>query len=783
MSTKSSQLCDRVGVVSLSLSVFLAIVAFIPGGFIPAGVLKGYLVVTTVLIALVAWLLGRLIEGNFRIPWSPITGAIGICILVLFLSAVFAPSAYSAFFGENFEQGTFAVLGGLMAMTFLVSLLFSSRKRILFFLKGFFGLYIVLAVFQLLHLVFPQLTSLGVFINKTDTPVGSWNDFAFLSGAVLVGFTLLIQYASLSRRTKIISIVGSVLALFFVILCNILGVWILVGFSAIVILIYTLIVNRFSEERKFPFIAFILSLIALMFVLANTLIGGIPAALLNVSFLDVHPSFLSTMHVAGATLRSYPILGSGPNSFTTQWLVNHPLLVNTSSFWDSPFSSGSSFLVTVGVLGGALGILSIIFFLLAYVYESVRKVFTPNPVKEKQLSVFCIFLISLYFILAIVIFSPGIAIVASAFFFLGIFLALLIGEKLISVRDIYFLKDQRASFFAILCIVALLMVSASVAYSATERFAALVFLQKSLINEQKNNLDQSNTDIDKAIALSDLPVFERTKVSIAEQSIQQTLNVSAASASPDVIKSTLQNAISMGNTAATNAITIDPLNPINYITLGDLLRLVVPLKVDGAMQRGVDAYNKAISLAPNYPKSYLSLAELYFDSNDNADAQTFDQKAIDLKSNYTDAVFLMAQIEVADGDTAGAMQRLQDATLFDPNNPDTYFELGLLRYQTGDYADAATVFKSTIVLNNQYLNAWYYLALTDQKLGNIDEATTILTALHNRLPDNATISNALYGTNSATATTSPDTTKTKTTLGSKEKAKNLPVPDTTDKTQ
>ena len=779
MSIKSYQLCDRVGVVSLSLSVFLAIIAFVPGGFMPSSVLKGYLVITTFLVGFVAWLLGRLIEGTFKIPWSPLLGAIGAGVVVLFLSAVFAPSSYAAFFGESFEQGTFAVLAGLMVMTFLVSVLFNSKKRIMFFFKGFFGLYILLAVFQLIHIIFPQFTSLGIFFNKSDSPIGSWSDFAFLSGAVLIGFTLLIQYANLARNNKIISIVGASLSLFFVILCNILGVWILVGFSAIVILIYTLIANRFSEERKFPFLAFALSLVSLMFVLANTLIGGIPGALLGISFVDVHPSFLATMHVAGSTLRSYPLFGSGPNSFTTQWLINHPLLVNSSSFWDSPFGSGSSFLVTVGIMGGALGILSMIFFLLSFAYEGVRKVFTQNPIKEKQLSIFCVFLVALYFILSIVVFSPGIAIVASAFFFLGIFLALLVGDNLIQVREINFLKDQRASFFSILCIVALLMVSAGLAYSATERFGSLVFFQKGLISAQSGNLDQANLDLNKAITLSDLPVFERTKIALAEQSIQQTLNLSPDSASADVIKSTLQNAISMGNTAAMNAINIDSLNPINYLALGDLLRLVVPLKVDGAFSRAADAYNKAIALAPNYPKSYLSLGKLYFDSNDNSNAQKFTQKAIDLKQNYTDAVFLMAQIEVAGGDTAGATQRLQDATLFDPNNPDTYFELGLIRYQNGDYTDAATAFKSTIVINNQYLNAWYYLALADQKVGNLQEANTILTALHNRLPDNKTISSALSGNTPVAPST--DTTKTKTTTNSKqEKAKKLPVPDTTD---
>ncbi len=787
MSTKSSLLCDRVSVVALSLSVFLSILAFLPGGFILAGVLKGYMVVATILIALVAWLLGRLIEGSFHIPWSPVIGSLFVGILVLFLSALFAHSAHTSFFGENFEQGTFAVLGGLMLMTFLVSMLFRTHERIYLFIKSFFILYIVLAVFQIFHVLAPQFTAFGVLFNRVDTPVGTWSDFAFLSGAALVGFSLVLQFIKPPKNLKIMAIVGAALSLFFVILCNILTVWILVGISSVVILVYTLIINRFAEERTFPFIAFLLALVSLLFVLANSLIGGQLAVLLKTPYVDVHPSFSATMSVAGHSLRAHPILGSGPNNFVNEWLVNRPAAVNGNALWDTPFAAGSSFLVTVAILGGGLGILSIIFLLLAFAYESVKKVFIPSEDRKQQMATFCLFLMSLYFVLAVAIFSPGIAISTCAFFFIGLFISLLVGEERIPERHINFLKDQRASFFAILCIVAFLMFSAGLAYSATERFGAIVFFQRGLADAQAGSLDSANNKMAQAIALSDLPSFERTRVLIAEQSIQKTLNMSSDSVSPDTVKSTLQNAISTGNTAATNAINLDNSNPANYLAMGDLLRMIVPLKVDGAFQRAKDVYNQAINLAPNYPKSYLSLAELYFDSSDNTNAKIYAQKAIDLKPNYTDAFFLMAQIEVAAGNTDAAVKRLQDATLFDPNNPDVYFELGLIRYQGNDYTNAMTSFRSAIAANSQYLNAWYYLALTDQKLGNKQEADAILSALHNRLPDNKTIANALNGnTTSDVSTPKVETktdTKTKGVTSIKEKAKKLPLPtETTDKT-
>jgi tetratricopeptide (TPR) repeat protein len=774
MPTKNSLLCDRISIVSISLAILFSFIAFVPGGFIQSGILKGYLIVISVLVGFVSWLLGRLIEGTFHIPKSPIVLSIGISFVVLFISAIFSRSLKTSIFGENFEQGSFIVLGGLMMMSFLVSLLFVSKKRISIFIKGIFLLYILVSLYQIVHLIFPQISSFGVFANRVDGPIGFWSDFAFISGAALIGFTLILQFIKLSKPLKIMAIAGSVLSLFFVILCNIISVWVLVGFSAIVILIYTLITNRFSEARIFPFFAFILSLISLLFILSNNLIGGVLAEIAKTSFIDIHPSFSATLHVAGQSLRAHPLLGAGPNNFINEWLVYRPSSINSSLLWDSPFVSGSSFMFTVGLLGGILGLLSIIFFIFSFAYESVKKVFVSNGDQNKQITVFCLFLITLYFILAITIYSPGLVVVTSTFFFVGLFVALLVGEERIDQYNLPFLKDQRTSFFTILCIVALLMISAGTAYSATERFGSIIFLQKAISADKENNLDKADMYLSRAMSLSDLQSYERTRVLLAEQSIQKTLNTSPDSVSQDAIKSSLQNAISIGNTAAMNAINIDPINPGNYIALGDFLRMILPLKVDGAGDRAKDAYNKAISLAPNYPKPYLLLASLYFDMGDNKNAELYTQKAIALKPNYTDAFFLMSQIQVAEGNADSAISRLQDALLFDSNNPDIYFELGILRFQKNDYTNAIAAFKSAININNQYFNAWYYLALADQKTGNYDEAKTILTALHNRFPDNKNISDSM-GLTSTQDTTSKAETKAKTSTKN-EKLKKLPVP-------
>lgn len=779
-STKNFEVCDKVSVVSLSLSVFLGILAFVPGNYMPASILKGYLIVILTIVAFMSWLVGRLIEGSFHIPKSPILAATGILAFVLFISSIFARSTHLAFFGEMFDAQTFALIGSMLMGIFLSSMLFTTRVRVYNFLKYLFGLYIVLAAFQFVHVLFPSLTSFNTFTNRVDAPIGIWSDWAFLSGAMLVSFGFILQFMRPQKLMRTLTIVGASLALFFVILTNILVVWILVGFAAVIILIYTLVVNRAAEQRAFPFVAFALSLVALLFVLANGLIGGIFANVFKASYVDVHPTVSATFHVAGSSLRAHPVLGAGPNHFLTEWLTRRPVAVNNHTLWDTPFAEGSSFVVTAAMLSGGLGILAMLLFLFMYGYEGVRKVFKNSVHPENSLYVFGIFLVSLYFVFAIILYSPGIAVQACTFMFIGIFVAVLVGERRVEERQIDFLKDQRAGFFSILGIVALLLVSAGIAYSASQHFAGLVFFEKSLVSTQYGDLDTANTHLSRAIALNDTPMFERARVSLAGASIRKTLSADAKNASEDQVRTTLQNAVSLGNTAGRQAIALGPNDPANHLALADFLRMISPLKVEGVYEAGQQAYKTVISLAPHYPKPYLNMAELYFDNKDNTNANLYIDKALAEKSNYTNAYLLRTQIQLSQNDTDAAIKTLLEAARLDSKNPDIYFQLGLVRYTAGMYTEAASALRLAVAISPQYINAWYYLALTDQKLGETQEAQAILKALHEKYPDNQTITNAFNGNaavispvSSAATTATPaakTTTPAKNTTPAKEKA-------------
>lgn len=781
MSIKNYQKCDRVAAIALTLSVFLGIVAFVPGGFLPGSVLKGYLLVLGVLISLSAWLVGRLLEGSFRLPKTVLLPASGLLFVGMLLSVAFSHTPSLSFLGEGFEPGTFIMIAVFLIAMFLGSALFSTKRRFFGFLSGFLGLYILIALYQVVHLIFPSATAFGAFAGRVSSPVGLWSDFAFLSGAALIGFTLVLEFFKPVRMMKVLSVIGALLALFFVALANVFSVWVLVGVSALVILTYRLVATRFSEHRHFPFMAFILSLVALMFILANNLLGGFLAQQLQSSFVAVNPSLSATVDIAKSSIAEHPVFGVGPNRFLQEWVTYHPATVNSHMLWNVPFNSGSSFVLTVALLGGAVGILVLLLFLASFFYESFRRSFSKSEDTSSELFVFSLFILTLYFVVSIVIFSPGLSVILCAFFFIGLLLASLKSSGRLQERTVHFLKDQRASFFSILLIVFLLMLSAGTIYASTERFASLIYFNKGVRAANMGDLPKADQRFLQAIALSDLPVYQRARVLLAGRTLQDIVSKTTEQTSEDAIKAALQQTISAGNAAALRAVALDSKDPANYLALGDLMRLVASLKVEGAFDSAHEAYERAIAIAPHYPVSYLSLAELYFEAKDNKNARLYIDKALVEKPNYTEAYFLLAQIEIAEGNTSGAIKKLEDAAVVDPNNPNIYFELGVLRYQSSDYKGAVSAFNVAVNLKPDYLNAWYFLALASDRNGARQDALSILEKLHEGLPENEAVKTALDNVRAgrpAQTTASPVVEDTKQA----DKAKKLPVPST-DRTQ
>jgi tetratricopeptide (TPR) repeat protein len=636
---------DRIASIVLSVTVLLCLFAFVSKGFLPSELLKGYLLVAGVSISFLLWLAGRLVEGSFRIPRSRILSAIGIFTLAAFVSALFSPAPYLSFFGEGFDSGAFIPLLMLALMSFLASVLFSSRRSLGSVVFLFLGAYLVLALFQLVHLVVPLSTSFGTFLARAATPVGAWADFGYLSGAALIGFTLIISFFFPSRLVRMLSLTGLALALFFVVLVGDTAVYALVGFFAMGILGHKLLAARLSAHRRFPVTAFLLTLAMLFLFLTQSVFGGYLARVLNAASSEARPNFASTFVVAKGSLLAHPVVGAGPNRFAPEWAAYRPAGINLGSFWDASFPSGASFLGTVAFLGGGLGLLAGLWLVLAFLFESIRRVFRASRDAEDGSLAFSLFLLTAYFFILLLVASPGISIVACAFFFLGLLVAVLVAEKRIAVAAYSFLKEYRHGFLAILTALVFVAGSVAVLAFATEHFVSAVYFGKGVRAAAMRDLVRSDARMASAIRLTDLPRYERGRVVLAERSLAELFARTAnGEGLSDADRAEARNSIERASSAALRAVIIDSGDIENHMVLGDLMRLLAPLKIENAFSAAEGAYKKAIELAPAYPKSHFNLAKLYLDANDAPSARAAVQKALDIKPNYTDAQLLLDEL-------------------------------------------------------------------------------------------------------------------------------------------
>ena len=324
----------------------------------------------------------------------------------------------------------------------------------------------------------------------------------------------------------------------------------------------------------------------------------------------------------------------------------------------------------------------------------------------------------------------------------GILIGILVYRQVIPVKEFSFLNDPRNSFFAILSLMVLMIVTLSVSYLYVEKFTSVIYFSKGLnVNNTMESLVHSEKMLTNAISLDKNDVYYRTlsQVYVAEIG----LLVNDDKMSQDTLKSNLQQLINYAQSSASMAVSQNPKQYLNYFNLGNVYASLVPLSVDGSYESANVSYNKAQELSPNNPSIILAKAQLEFSKKNNEAARKLIQQALDLKLNYTDALFLLAQIETNEGNPLAAIKQIEKAAQLSPNDSNIFFRLGLLRYNNSDYTNAIGAFEQAVMINNNYLDAHYLLGLAYQKAGRNSDALIQFKMLSKVLPGNPDIKKAI----------------------------------------
>lgn len=668
---------DRLSFLSLFLVIVLLPIFFLPFTKIPIGTSKGLLLVLGLVACVVFWVIARFIDGKIVFPksWLLVSG-FGVT-LVFLISALFSSSPQVSLFGTMFDVGSFWFIFSAFILMLFSSIIFRTPKQVKMVLFGAILSSILVLIFQNVRLFIPpDVLSLGILSVKIDNFVGSWNALGLFAGFSGLMFLLMIEFFAISRIEKILLEISILLSILLAISVSFPLVWVLLGISSLIIFVYKASIafqRNESEEgeinkKHFPLTSFIVVIISLLFFTSGKFINNIIPDSLQIANTEVSPLLGTTLSITKGVFVKNPILGIGPNRFEEAWSMYKPLAINTkingNDFWDVSFNSGSGLLPTFTATTGGLGILSWIIFFILFLAIGVKSLFSniKNGVNWETMASF---VLSLYLFVSSFFYSTGPVIFLLAFAFAGIFIGLSASSNPNGEISLSLLNDHRKSFFSMLFIILVVIISIAISFKYIERFASVFYFEKAL---SAQTIPLAQEAIGKALSLYSNDLYLRTYSQIYLVKLNSIAN--KGSSLSDVDKADLKTSFDQVINSAQMAVKYNPSSYLNFRLLGSVYQAVGSLGVKDVYDKAVLAYQDASNLNPLNPGLKLAMASASFADGKVEDAKKYANQALSLKPDYIDALTTLAQIAKSEGKNTDALSYAQTALSLSPANKD-----------------------------------------------------------------------------------------------------------------
>ncbi len=660
---------DRLSFLSLFLVIILLPLFCLPFTNLPVETAKGLLLVLGLTACVVFWAIARFVDGKIVFPKSKLIGAGFLISLVFLISALFSASPETSLFGTIFDIRSFWFIFVGFLFLFMCATTFRTPKQAKTVLLGSILSSALVLIFQAVHIFFPNALSLGVLSGKTGNIIGSWNALGVFAGFASLMFLLVIEFFPISKMEKILLQIFILLSVLLAAAVNFPLVWILIGISSLIIFVYkvSITLDRHEEaeekdKKHFPLTSFVVMLVAVLFFISGQLVGSFIPSKLQISNTEVGPSFSATMTITKGVLSKHPIFGLGPNMFGEAWSMYKPAIVNNTQFWDTSFDSGAGLLTTFTATTGILGILAWALFFILFLIIGVKSVF--SSIKHGiNWEMMAFFILSLYLFISSFFYFTGVVVFLLALAFTGVFIGLATASsnKEISMS---FLNDHRKSFFSILLLILLVVLSVAIAFKYIERFVSVSYFGQAVSASTEPVAENS---INKAISLYPNDLYFRTAAQVYLVKLNSIASKGASLSDTD--KTSLQDSFSKAIESAQSATAYDSQNYLNFQLLGSVYQTVGNLGAKNVYGNAITAYQTASSLNPLNPGLKLSLATVSFANGDTPDAITYANQALALNPEYVDALVTLSRIYQSEGNNSQALTYAQEALSLSPNDP------------------------------------------------------------------------------------------------------------------
>lgn len=759
--------------MAVSQSVLVLAIAFTPLFFIPnipgiLGFVKIYFILFLVLISLVCTSLSVLRSGMISVKISPLLVSFWGVVGAGLISALLSPAITASLFGDVLEihtVGFLAILGLIMTSVLIFT---NSKRSILYVYGAILGSAFIVSLLHIVRIIFGAgFLSFGILFNQSDSLVGSFNDLGIFLGLTIILSLVAVVQLSLPRSGM--ALIGMVVsaALFLLMVVNFFIIWLILSLFSLTLLMYSLTKDRFGVSADSPEIhstkvslAKVALIAGVFFVSTIFLIGGSSldatmARVTGVNYLEIRPSATATFSVMRNVYQDNAFTGSGPNLFSDSWNKYKDSSINSTVFWQTPFSAGSGYVLTWFITAGLLGAVTWIIFLGLFLYSGLQML-----VRGQSSDSFWYFAgttsfaTGAYIWLMSVFYVPGPTVLIVGAVSTGI---MIIAHQTLlpKGRTVYnLLSSSKTGFILIVTVMIVIISSISVGYGAVRQLMAAVTFStaaRGIDSNDPNAITLVTSRIANAYSLYPSDTYLRE---IAQYQLLN-LNSLLALAQPTAEQQQqFKSSASSAAQAASMAVQKRPSDARNWQMLGDVFGTLSVIKVDGAQKNAFDNYAKAEALNPKNPYYVLQKAFIEFKNDNRAESRRLASFALELKPNYTDALFLITQIDIADGDLKKAITSTQSLISYDASNPGRYYQLGVLQAADNNHDGAISAFTTAIELSPNYANARYFRALQYLDIKQKDLAISELKIIRDMNADNKGLDELINKINSGEVTSS-----------------------------
>lgn len=738
---KLVQFCDFVIRWSVYLAVFLIPLWFLPFTIEVLELNKQTLLVVLSVVALLAWF-GRMMalrQVEFK------RGILNLIVILYVVGygiiAWFSEDRYQSFVGTGgLQQFSFLTLLAFVIMYFVVSNNVRDLKfvrNILYFFCASSTLVAIFGAFQMtgIHLFWFVDVTKAITFNTIGTiyAMGVFLSFGLilLNAFILVMMTggeVFMPRGKWGLAAKILLIAAALIHLFTLTLLDFWVLWVLLIVGSVIVLAFAII--RAKEFK--PGISFMMPMLtlvlAILLLLVNLPLGlNLPA--------EISPSSVASFNIAKSALQESPLVGSGPGTFNYDYNEYHSKTVNQTVFWNVTFDRANSHLLTILATTGLVGV---VLWLVLVIVAAVRSIISLFKDRRAEIWRYTLVLGSV-FLLAVVakfLYSSNFSTEFIFWIVLGILGALV-------SRDWYraeFKVSPRAALIMNFVVILLLVASVSVVYLVSQRYAAEVVFAKAVrMDQNRENIDNVIEKVNTAVRLNRYEANYPRNMSAA---ILAKFNLEVGQDVPQEKAQLVQSLINDMVATARAATETNPANVANWSNLGFIYYNLMPY-VQGAGDASVQAYEKAVEMAPVNPVYHTELAKTFIRTADMsspltqsedkeaaaeaktrveeslASAEQHLNKAIELKLDYAPAHYQLALVYDRQGRLEDAIKKMEQVAMASPRDVGVAFQLGLLYLRNEENEKAQNALEWAVELAPSYANARWFLATVYENRGNI----------------------------------------------------------------